>query len=93
MLAQCSKLRVHPAPGVHNLPVGYTHFDTCALAEGSLFQSISMSYVLGLCTQKNCICLILLVLSTLLIVTIDLMIYLSITFKLQKPIDDEMDYK
>ena len=27
---QCSKLRVHPAPCVHNLAAGCKHFSTCA---------------------------------------------------------------
>ena len=40
MLKQCSKLRGHPAPGVHNLAAGCTHFDTCAAGECTLFQSI-----------------------------------------------------
>ena len=30
MLNQCSKLRVHPAPGVHILVAGCTCFRTCA---------------------------------------------------------------
>ena len=29
-VTQCSKLRVHPAPGVHILAAGGTHFDTSA---------------------------------------------------------------
>ena len=27
---QCSKLRVHPAPGVHILEAGCIYFETCA---------------------------------------------------------------
>ena len=50
---QCSKLRVYPAPGVHNLAVGCTHFGTCAPGECTIFQSVSMQYV-GLCTTKIC---------------------------------------
>ena len=41
---QCSKSRVHPAPGVYNLAVGSTHFGTCAPGECTLFQSISIHY-------------------------------------------------
>ena len=41
---QCSKLRVHPSPGVHSLAAGCTHFDTCAPGECTLFQSISIHY-------------------------------------------------
>ena len=35
---QCLKLRVHPAPGVHNLAAGCTHFGPCAPGESTLFQ-------------------------------------------------------
>ena len=30
ILSHCSKLRVHPAPCVHNLADGCTYFSTCA---------------------------------------------------------------
>ena len=39
---QCSKLRVHPAPGVHNLAAGCTDFATYAPGECTLFQSVSI---------------------------------------------------
>ena len=48
-LKQCLKLRmqgvkVHPAPGMHHLVAGCTHFGTCATVECILFQSISIHY-------------------------------------------------
>ena len=49
---QCSKLRMHPAPGVHHLAAGCTHFGTCAPGECILFQSISIHYI-GMNTRKN----------------------------------------
>ena len=36
---------MHPAPGVHNLAAGCTHFGTCAPRECTLFQSISIHYI------------------------------------------------
>ena len=50
-VGQCSKLRVHPAPGVHNLAAGCLHFTTCAPGECPLIQSIAIHYI-SLYTRK-----------------------------------------
>ena len=47
---QCSKLRLHPAPNVHNFTAGCTHSDTCAPGECTLFQNISIHFI-GLWAQ------------------------------------------
>ena len=47
---QCSKLRVHPAPGMHHLVAACTHFGTCAPTECTLFLSISIHFI-GLNTK------------------------------------------
>ena len=45
MAEQCSKLRVHPAPGVHILVAGCTDVLTCAPGRCMLFEDLQYSYM------------------------------------------------
>ena len=46
---QCSKLRVHPAPGVHILSTVCTNFSLCAPSVCRLFSSI----LIPLCEEEH----------------------------------------
>ena len=41
---QCSKLRVHPAPCVHNLAAGCMAFETCAPGVCMVFRTFRLVY-------------------------------------------------